>query len=236
MIQDISGFSIDNMIPTKQYIESKFHEFNHLCFDGSLRPLPIRLCNARTFLGKISYKRTRKSDGSWDRHSFVLHISTKIDLPENVVEDTIIHEMIHYWIFSNRLEDSSSHGRLFRGKMQEINMRHGRNISVTHRFTEDEHNSDKELKLHLVCVSNLADGRTAITLAMRTNLWHLWDEIERIPMVKEFRWWLTMDTFFNRFPRSRTLKFYVVSAAEVHSHLADAKRLVRQEGKIKIQN
>ena len=47
------------MIPTKQYIEQKFKEFNSLMFGGRLPAIPVEMSDAKTFLGKFVYK-TRK--------------------------------------------------------------------------------------------------------------------------------------------------------------------------------
>lgn len=59
-----------------------------------------------------------------------------MDLPEDVVKDTIIHEMIHYYIMSNQMQDTAPHGKLFIAKMQEINRKFNRNLAVTHRTTK----------------------------------------------------------------------------------------------------
>jgi len=67
--------------------------------------------------------------------NFQFVISTKVDLPEAEVEDTIIHEMIHYWILSNQMQDTGPHGDIFKAKMKEINMKYNRNLSIVHKTT-----------------------------------------------------------------------------------------------------
>ena len=102
------------MIATIDYLERKFDEFNHTIFEGRLKTLPLRLSSARTFLGQLRYRRKRRFWGGWKYDNFQLVISTAKEMNEQLLEDTIIHEMIHYYILSNQLQDTSAHGKLFR--------------------------------------------------------------------------------------------------------------------------
>ena len=159
---------------TLEYVERKFAEFNDLMFEGKLKPLPFRLSRARTFLGMVRYKRKRKLFGGWHYSDFQFVISSLYDMPENEVEDTIIHEMIHYWIFSNQMQDNKPHGNLFCGKMEEINRRFGRHLTVTHTKTEADLSNDREIRRHLICISKIKDSDTlGITIASKTKLFML---------------------------------------------------------------
>ena len=66
-------------------------------------------------------------------------------MDERLLEDTIIHEMIHYHILSNQLQDTSAHGKLFRKMMDDINARFGRNVTISHKPTEEEREKDREI-------------------------------------------------------------------------------------------
>lgn len=127
------------MKPTLDYIQARFDEYNARFFDGTLPPLPIKLSNARTFLGKVTFVRRRKwLFGATTNENFVLRINTRIDLPEELVEDTILHEMIHYYIAVNQLRDTSAHGRLFRQHMKRINAEGNRHITISYKLTADQ--------------------------------------------------------------------------------------------------
>lgn len=121
------------MIITIPYARKQFSHFNELCFGGSLPEVPIVLTRARTYIGKLCYKtvgtlwKKRNSD-------FKIRLSTLFDLPEETWQDVIIHEMIHLYIASKNLKDSSSHGKLFRGVMADINSRFGRHLVISYRF------------------------------------------------------------------------------------------------------
>lgn len=126
------------MIATIPYIEEKYREFNDLIFEGNLPPVAIQLSRARTFLGMLSSKRKRNWWGKVEHYDFKLKISRYWDLPEREMEDTIIHEMIHYYIAVNKLKDTSSHGKIFRQMMTDINHRFGRNITISYRLSAEQ--------------------------------------------------------------------------------------------------
>lgn len=118
---------------TVQYIKDRFEVFNKQMFGGAL-PLPvIRVSKAKTYLGAVTYKRKRTWYGKVVISDFKLCISARYELSENLLEDTIIHEMIHYYILYNGLKDTSPHGRLFRQMMKAINEKFARHIVMSHR-------------------------------------------------------------------------------------------------------
>lgn len=211
-----------------EYIKSKFDEYNTLMFEGKLPPIPFQLSRAKSFLGAVTCRRKRNPDNTWHYHSFVFKISTLLDMPEDVVEDTIIHEMIHYYIMSNQLQDTAPHGRLFIAKMLEINRKFHRNLAVSHRATKEEQDSDKRIRQHIICVSRLKNGKRGVTVVARTRLFELWDAMSRIPQIEELKWVVSIDPYFNRFPRSQKPSIYIVPSEELDAHLQEAKELIRQ--------
>ena len=127
------------MIPTLDYIQARFDEYNTRFFAGTLPSLPIKLSNARTFLGKVTFVKRRKwLFGATTYENFVLRINARIDLPEELIEDTILHEMIHYYIAVNQWRDTSAHGRLFRQQMKRINTEGNRHITISYKLTPNQ--------------------------------------------------------------------------------------------------
>ncbi|MCM1079609.1 MAG: SprT-like domain-containing protein [Bacteroidales bacterium] len=124
------------MIATVPYIQQKFQEYNTLMFNGKLPELTIRLSKARTLLGQLAFKRKRTWYGRVVHYDFRLRISVRFDLPEDELDDVIIHEMIHYYIIVNKLKDKSAHGPLFRKMMKAINTQYGRNMSISRKKNE----------------------------------------------------------------------------------------------------
>ena len=223
------------MIASIEYVRRKFAEYNELCFGGKLNPLPFRLSRARTFLGQLRFRRRPCGKGTWQYSDFVFVISTKYDYPEAEIEDTILHEMIHYYILSNQIQDTAPHGKVFRHIMNDINRRFHRNISVTHRRTKEEQDKDTEVRQHLVCVIRLKSGKTGITIAARTRLFQLWDQLPSIPEIAECKWYVSTDPYFNRFPRAISLKVYPIPSDEINAHLSGAQPLERHGNTIRVK-
>lgn len=124
------------MKPSLEYIQAHFDEYNRQYFGGALPTLPIKLSHARGFLGKVTFvKRRSWLFGPYKNENFVLRINVKIDLPEEVVQDTILHEMIHYYIAVNQWKDTSAHGKLFRAEMARINKEGNRHIRISYRLS-----------------------------------------------------------------------------------------------------
>lgn len=215
------------MRATTQYVEQKYQEFNLLIFGGKLPMLPFVISHARTYLGQIRFRRNRKS-GVCDDFKFV--VSDRLDLPQDTVDDIIIHEMIHFHILCNGLKDTAPHGRIFRKFMADINRLHGRHITVTHRATQQENASDTRRTTHLICLSTFRDGTKAITVLGNGSktLFAIWDEIARAKQIKEWTWICSTDPFFNSIRHSLTLKFYTVPTEQLRPRLCNVRRLVRQ--------
>lgn len=224
------------MRATKEYVEQKFDEFNKLIFEGKLPKLPFKISCARTFLGQVTFFQEKNDDGTMHYYGFTFRVSDKVDLPDDVVDDTIIHEMIHYWILSNQMQDNAPHGDLFRQKMEEINNEFNRNITVVHKGTKEEANTDSKKRRHLICVSRWKDGIRTVSVAADNPriLFRIWDEIDRIPEIEESKWVYTEDPYFNRIPRAQNAKFYRIPAEEMRPHLSNVEELVRRDYNIKV--
>lgn len=124
------------MVPTIEFVQSVYDRFNIEIFGGQLPAIPMRMSHARSFIGKVQYKYVRGLFGRIKGYTdYKLVVSTFYDLAEQELEDVVIHEMIHYWILTRGIKDSSSHGRVFRAMMKDINSRYGRHITISHKIT-----------------------------------------------------------------------------------------------------
>ena len=214
------------MQPTVEYLEERFDTFNRMCFDGALPRIPIKLSRARTFVGRLIYRPVRDWRGRVvRREDFVLRISTYFDLPEAEIEDTLIHEMIHYWIAWKGIKDTSSHGKEFRRIMKEINALHGRHLTISHKSTPEEQDRDTRVRDHYFCVSQLADGRTALTVAARPSIARIRRAFRWSPTVRSQTWYHSRDPWFNRYPHCRSPKIFPVDPAVLQPHLDAAELL-----------
>ena len=117
-------------------------------FAGKLPMLPIKLSDAKTFLGVCTYKKRIGKDGKVEKYDFALRVNTRIELSEDEIEDTIIHEMIHYYIGYNQLEDTSAHGAIFQQVMNAINEKYGRHLSISHKSSKSQKEQAVDKKQH----------------------------------------------------------------------------------------
>lgn len=235
------AFGLRIMIATKEYIERKFEEYNGVYFGGTLPPIPVRLSNAKGFLGKVSYRKVRQGlFGKTRNTDFVLRINTRIDLPEEVIEDTILHEMIHYYIGYRQLQDTSSHGELFRQMMGHINHAGNRHITVSHRLTEEQQRqaAGKE-KVRVAGVVHFKDGRTGIKIVPKQvrSILHFHNGALRHFPIDRIEWYLTKDGYFGKYPSSNALRIYLVTdAQELQNALSDARPVLCDGRTVRLSN
>lgn len=198
-------------------------------FGGELPDLPIYLSDAKTFLGKCCYKKRKLPGGKVECYDFCLRFNTRLDLPEQEVEDTIIHEMIHYFVTYKHLEDSSSHGPIFLHIMNSINERFGRHLSVSYKTSDAEKEAlvDKRQRYHVVAVVDFCDGRAGVKVLPRiipriVNYYNIVSRQKEIAMV---RLYMSNDVYWNRYPNSSALKVHYVDAEVICEHLKGAETL-----------
>ena len=217
------------MKATVPYIEKKFEEFNRLIFGGKLPKIPVELSDAKTFLGQCVYKKRRKPFGKAELYDFRLRINARVDLPEREVEDTIIHEMIHYYIGYNKLEDASAHGPLFLGIMNEINRKFGRNLTVSHKSTQEQREQlqDKRSRYHVIAVVSFRDGRTGIKVLPRVvrSILYYYNNVLANREIASIQLYMSNNIFFNRYPNSSALKVHFLEADEIGRQLEGAEKM-----------
>lgn len=217
------------MIPTIPYIEEKFDEFNKLIFGGELPRIPIVLGGATRVAGAFSCKVRRNFWGKKEYSDLKLRFSKKFDLPENELEDVIIHEMIHYYIHFKNLKDKSAHGPLFKNLMNQINQNFGRKISIRHKGTvkTNEQIIDAKPRFRVVAVVTMKDGKTGIKVLPRIKekVRHYYKAVSTNPTVSKVELYITLNPFFGQYPCSSALRIHYIDHSTLLSQLVDATRL-----------
>lgn len=215
---------------TEKLVRDKFEFFNRQIFGGKL-PMPrIGLSRARTFLGACTFKTRRGLLGKKTRYDFAIRISTMFDMSETEFEDTLIHEMIHYYIGVNQIEDTSAHGQKFRSMMADINSRFGRRINISHRSEGDKGNASAEgvavqrRQYHVIAVASLADGRTGFKVLPRVapSILKFYNGLLSSGMVKTVSLFMSDSPFFYSYPNSSSLRVHIMERDTVMQHLEGA--------------
>lgn len=215
---------------TEKLVREKFEFFNRQIFGGKL-PMPrIGLSRARTFLGACTFKTRRGLLGKKTRYDFAIRISTMFDMSETEFEDTLIHEMIHYYIGVNQIEDTSAHGQKFRSMMADINSRFGRRINISHRSEGDKGKASAEgvavqcRQYHVIAVASLADGRTGFKVLPRVapSILRFYNGLLSSGMVKTLSLFMSDSPFFYSYPNSSSLRVHIIEPDTVMQHLEGA--------------
>ena len=217
------------MKATIPFVEQKFKEFNRLIFGDRLPMIPIKLSNAATFMGMCTFRVKRNLLGRKSYTDFTLKISTRFEQTEKELEDIIIHEMIHYFIHYHKLEDRSAHGPLFRKMMNDINLRYGRHLSISHKTTaaqkEEALNGKRQWRVVAVVVFHNAKIGVKVLPRIKERIVNYRDKVSRSKEVTSVTLFISNDPFFNRFPCSSVLKAHYIDEEELRKHLMGAKKV-----------
>lgn len=219
--------NVIDMRANKQYVEDKYKYFNDLCFNGELPMLPIEISESTTYIGALHFKKMRDSSpGGWKYLYLRLAISARYDLPENIVEDSIIHEMIHHYILYKQLRDTSPHGDIFRKIMNDINARYGRNIKVAYRNIDRSQLVDNKRVMRIVCVTEFKTGVRYITVCARSRIFQINREFSEWHKIRSTTWYTSSQPIFSNYPRTTKPRVYKISPETLDDALAHSIRMV----------
>lgn len=218
------------MTITLAYLKERFRTFNEECFGGDLPVPTLRVGSARTMLGSLCYKKERRVLGNNRCTDFTLSISSFYDLPQEEIDDTLLHEMIHLYIASRNLKDDSSHGRLFRQKMDELNSRFGRHINVSHRgkLEKAEHGYSQ----NIIAVVRMQNGNIGVMRPSRTRILEIIRTINLYYKVESISWYFSTSSYFDTLPRSLKPRVYRVDSGKLKAALVEAIPLKIENNRI----
>lgn len=208
------------MKPTASFLRSTFNWVNRDIFGNTLPPIEFRLGNAASYFGKFFYC----PNAPIEKKPPYIVISRRYDLPRPQIEDTVIHELIHYQIFLSGIPDTAPHGARFLEIMRQINRDHGRHIAVTHRIDPIIQATDTKTRKNYICISHLEGGQLGITVCGKTSVIRLHQAISRFPSVEKVEWYISINPWFNRFPLVRSFKIFTISHEDYSTYLLDPAR------------
>lgn len=219
------------MRATLPYIKERFAHYNALCFDSELPPVEIRIGRATGTVGQFVYPVNvpEPRSNTW-RHCFI-RMSAAFDLKEDVLDDVLIHEMIHLHIWYHSLRDATAHGPLFRRLMEDINLRHSRHITVSHKVRRESDRACAQSRQNYICVSHWKDGRLGLTVMASTRVFEIYREVNGTPEVTRVEWFWSSDEWFSRFRRSMSFKAYVLSREDYERYLLSGALRCRCDGR-----
>jgi len=197
------------MKATLPFIEEQYCRFNNLCFDTLLPEVEFHLSRARTYLGRMEYRQGR----------YLIRISTAFELPQETVEDVLLHEMIHVWLHFAKVRQGRPHGRCFRSKMEEINSRFGRHVTIRYKMEGEAAPQRKQRSKHFICISTFPNGSRGITVMAEANIPRITRALARRYNLKSRELFESTDPYFNRYPLSRKAVIYKIEDEKLNQIL-----------------
>lgn len=113
---------------TISQLENAFNEFNKFYFGGVLPKVIIKYCNSKGYVGLFCPPK-------YKTELCTIKITKYYEMPNQSIEETLIHEMIHLWQYINGHYDY--HGKSFKEMMNKINAIGKHNITVTDKQKYD---------------------------------------------------------------------------------------------------
>lgn len=215
------------MRPTIKYLEQKFDYINQLCFNGELVRPVIGLNSRRIGLGCTKTNIKHDDDGNEIGRSATIEISVRFDFPEEEYIDTLVHEMIHYYIFVNKLTDDGVHGTLFMAKAQEITSKYGIKVTVIYDPPEDILIDTRD-RPRIVCVARSSkDGQSFYAVVVRNKVFELWEAFERAQELTDVRWYISDRAIFKDAPVAMAPQLFEIDSEKIQRYLTGARQLVK---------
>lgn len=199
-----------------------FDCFNRDYFSSAL-PVPrLALSTSRTRLGSMSCKRERRLPDP-RLTDFAIHVSTYYELTTEEYKTVLLHEMIHYHIAYHGIRDTAPHGTAFRRIMNELNTKHGWNITVsTHMNDKRVSDNGCPKRQRLVLALENSRGQSFLTVVNPNYAQQIKQQLQRIKDVWQRAWFVSGDPFFNGFPTVRTLRARKVNRQLMEEKIAEA--------------
>ncbi len=105
-------------------IRNQFDKWNETIFNNELPVPAFELMQTKRLLGQFKWRKIAA-----DKIGYTIRISVFYDRPLESYIDTIVHEMLHYYIKYKGIKDTSSHGRVWKRMAAEISNKY--NLTIT---------------------------------------------------------------------------------------------------------
>lgn len=135
----------DTFVPTVDIMKEWFNEFNEQFFNNELPMLKLEVGNCGTniwgyFRGKRTYSRqTRRWTERFSAANCTIRLSEHFAGTEYNLKNTMVHEMVHYYIFFKyKYHPARHHGKEFLYEANKINTKSEWNITPTNDYNENE--------------------------------------------------------------------------------------------------
>ncbi len=192
---------------TAKMLREWFVQFNAEYFENKL-PLPqLTVSNARTQLGQFRCRRVRKGlFRGYELTGFAIKVSDYYQLSERDYQQTLLHEMIHYYIAITGVKDSSPHGRLFHQLAQHINEQGGWQITVSERRRNLAVRQENARRQSLLLLLRTTDQRYYLSVVNPNYRNYVGCQAERSPQIADYHFVVSSDSQYTSWTQCRSLR------------------------------
>lgn len=212
------------MFPSLPFLMRSFSEWNAKAFSPQLPAVKLRVTNARSYEGLFRVKVIHRRGIP---HYFPdITISAFYDKSSQEIVDILLHEMIHFYIWHNKIKDSSKHGTVFRRMMQEINHKHNRHLSISHRRTiESSEKAIVNTVLPLIVAQPHNNSPRLICVPSQSRLEHIYHYLRKLNTMT-LSVFVSTDKRLTMYPRIRTPKLYNIES-DILDQIIEKAHLVK---------
>ena len=168
------------MIITIKEIKEQFDIWNKKAFNGELPTPQFELMQTKRMLGQFCPSKVM------GQYTYKIRISVFYDRPFEYYVDTIVHEMLHYYIKYKGIKDTSSHGRVWKRMAAELSNKFGLTITRTNPAGGDATNAVKDKrngKQEYVIICKLNNNRHGAAVLPPTKVSYFKSQFENWRMV-----------------------------------------------------
>ncbi len=202
---------------TVKILREWFGLFNKQYFNEELPEPRLLVSSARTQLGQFSCRRVRKGlFRGYTTTGFTIKVSDYYDMSEHDYQQTLLHEMIHYYIAYTGARDTSPHGAIFRQLAERINKVGGWKITISSKTDQYAVRNRKADAQFLLVVIETTDHRYYLSVVNPSYRKYLSQQAQRSSLVAALHFIVSTDSKYATWPKSRSLRGRRISEEEYH--------------------
>ena len=211
------------MKPDLIYFQEKIDHYNKMCFGNRLPKIPIVLNSRKIRIG--AYRRVDQRDGEGNVSTMrCFEFSIRYDLPEEEFIDTIVHEMIHYYIDFMQLKDDGIHGSIFMKLKNEISEKY--NIKITVEYEPDVEELINQLShTRYIWMAELTNDEVAFAVVAKNRIRYINEILLNSGRFDNVRWFASNRNIFSTFPTNVNPRYHIISAEKLRHYLTGAEEI-----------
>ncbi len=200
---------------TVKILRAWFNRFNTEYFNGELPEPRLLVSSARTQLGQFSCRRVRRGlFRGYTTTGFTIKVSDYYDMSEHDYQQTLLHEMIHYYISYTGAKDTSAHGKLFRQLAERLNKLGGWHITISSKTDQYAVRNQKKNAQFLLIVIETTDHHYFLSVVNPSYRNYVSQQAVRSTMVEAHHFIVSTDSKYATWPQSRSLRGRRISEEE----------------------